>query len=194
MVDRLINYFEKYSALNQEERFFLQEHIEVRKLQKNDFLLREGEVSEEFYFIVKGSVRLFYLKDIEEKTAFFYTEETFVSSYESFTKGLAAKHNLQCMEECELLVISQSLAQKLLDRFPKFELLARIMMESELIIYQEIISSFVSRSPTERYLQLLETQGALLQRIPLHQLATYLGVRAETLSRIRRKVAGKSSS
>lgn len=51
-MDRLINYFEKYSALNQEERSFLQEHIEVRKLQKNDFLLGEREVSEELYFLM----------------------------------------------------------------------------------------------------------------------------------------------
>ncbi len=188
MINNLIQYFESQTALSAEERQFLIDHIELRRVLKNEILLSQGQISREFYFMLKGIVRLYYLKDVAEKTAFFYTENSFVSSYESFIRQSPAKHNLQAIEETHLAVISYDLAYEILDKFPKFEFLARMMMEEELIIYQDIISSFITLSAEERYLKLLKDQSEIIQRVPQHQLATYLGVSAETLSRIRRRI------
>ena len=115
----------------------------------------------------------------------------FVSSYESFTKQIPSKHNLQTIEESIIAIISFEIAYKLLELFPKFDFLARIMMEEELIVCQEIISSFVTKNAENRYLKLLEENNNLLQRIPQHQLATFIGITPETLSRIRKRIYSK---
>lgn len=194
MITELIKYFEKHISLDTEEKGFLVEHIKIKKAKKNDLLLVEGQVSKAFYFILKGSVRLFYQKDASERTAFFYTEHMFVSSYESFTKQTPSKHNLQVIEDSVLAVIGYETALKLLEQFPKFEFLARVIMEEELIVYQDIISSFITLNAEERYLKLLSSNSDFLQRVPQHQIATYLGVTAETLSRIRKRLISKGIS
>lgn len=194
MIGELIKYFENHITLENQEKDFIKENIEVRKINKNNILLLEGEISNEFYFVIKGGIRLFYTNDTIEKTAFFYFENTFVSSYESFTKQKPAKHNLQAVEDSIVAVISFEVAYRIIELFPKFECLARMMMEEELIVYQEIISSFVTLTAEERYLKMLKSNNQILNRIPQHQLATYLGVTAETLSRIRKRIISKDIS
>jgi CRP-like cAMP-binding protein len=188
MIKGLIQFFEQHVELNKEETQYVMDLIPVQETGKNTLLLAAGEISKSFYFILNGSVRMYYDVDGVEKTAFFYFENSFVSSYESFTRQVPAKHNLQTLENTTVAVISSEVAMQLVDRFPKFEFLARIMMEEELIVYQEIISSFITLNAEQRYLKLLNEQHPILQRIPQHQLATYLGVTAETLSRIRKRI------
>ncbi len=188
MIEDLIQYFEQYISLGQEERNFLIENVPVKKVSKNTLLLREGDISTEFYFMLSGSTRLFYNSEVGEKTAFFYFENNFVSSYESFTKQVPAKHNLQVIEDSTIAIITAEVAYKLVQLYPAFDFLARTMMEEELIMCQEIISNFITLNAEERYLKLIESNDQILQRIPQHQLATYLGITAETLSRIRKRI------
>lgn len=191
IINTLLSHLNQFIKLEDTEVLYLKSHIPIQTFPKNTYLLKEGSISKAFYFIIKGCVRLFYTVDGEEKTAFFYTENKFVSSYESFTKQLPSKHNLQCIEPTTVAVITVEAAQKLLEFSPKFEFLARIMMEEELIVYQNIISTFITLSNEQRYLHLLETEPELMQRIPQYYLATYLGVRPETLSRIRKRLVDK---
>lgn len=188
MINGLLHHFEQHIHLEEEEKKYIVENIPVRSFKKNHVLLATGETSKEFYFILKGAVRLYYKSEIEEKTAFFYFENMFVSSYESFTKQVPSKHYLETIEESFIAIISFETAYKLLELFPKFDFLARIMMEEELIVYQEIISSFVTQNAEERYLKLVKENNQLLQRIPQYQIATFLGVTPETLSRIRKRI------
>ncbi|MEO0331665.1 MAG: Crp/Fnr family transcriptional regulator [Bacteroidota bacterium] len=194
MIGKLITYFEKYTELGQEEKQFLRDHIPVKLVEKNQLLLWEGEVSSEFFFIIKGCIRMFYWVEGEEKTAFFYTENEFVSSYESFTKHIPARHSLQAAEDTTVAIISSEQAQAMLLKYPKFEFLARVAMEQELSVYQDIIASFITQNAEQRYQALSKSKPQLLQRIPQYQLATYLGVSPETLSRIRKRISNKKLS
>ena len=194
MVDQLIIHFENHISLNHKEKDYIRKHIHVIKVAKNFSLLSEGDISREFYFVIQGGIRLFYTSDTVEKTAFFYFENTFASSYESFTKQIPAKHNLQTIDDSIIAVISFEAAYHLIELSPKFEFLARIMMEEELTIYQDIIYAFVTLTPEERYVHLLKSNNQILNRIPQYQLATYLGVTAETLSRIRKRIVSKDAS
>ncbi len=137
---------------------------------------------------------MYYIVDGEEKTTFFYTENQFVSSYESYTKQIPASHSLECVADCELIIITQEGAMKLLSHSKNFDSLARTIMEDELAIYQKIVASFITLSPEERYQELIKNSPELVQRIPQYQLATYLGVNAESLSRIKKRIAEKELS
>jgi len=193
MIEHFVDYLNRYVPLNAEEMAYVQAHVPVKDFPQGRVLLAEGDISRAFYFILSGCVRLYYITDGEERTAFFYTENEFVSSYDSYTKQRPATHYFECVEDCKLVIIGQETAMALLQRFPRFEMLARIMMEQELSTYQEIIASFVTLSTEQRYLRLMETQPALLQRIPQYHLATYLGVKPESLSRIKKRIIDKIS-
>lgn len=191
MLTPLLEFFAHQIDLEQDEIEAIQSNIHVQSFKKGTFLLRRGEISTDFYFLIKGCVRLFYEVDGEDKTAFFYTENDFVSSYESFTKQLPAKHGLQCIEDSELAIISQESAQKLLAFSPKFDAIARMIMEEELIVCQAIISDFITLSPEQRYQRLIEKNAQLILRVPQQYLATYLGIQPESLSRIKKRLANK---
>ncbi|MEO0875459.1 MAG: cyclic nucleotide-binding domain-containing protein, partial [Bacteroidota bacterium] len=120
--------------------------LRVRQYAKGDILLEEGRRSQSFFFLLRGCVRMYYLVDGVEKNTFFYTENQFVSSYESFVRATPAKHYIACLEDCELVVITQENAFQLLSFSPKFEQLSRMIMEEELIIYQQMLSTFITQN------------------------------------------------
>jgi CRP-like cAMP-binding protein len=191
MIDVLINYFERHIPLNEAEKEMVRREVPVQAFPKNYLLLKQGNVSKAFYFVIKGTIRLFYSTGLTEKTGFFYTENMFVSSYESFTRQVPSKHNFQALEASTLAIFTPEAIRKLLAISTKFDLLARIMMEEELAVCQSIISSFVTLNAEQRYLQFLQEQPQLVQRIPQHQIASFIGVSAETLSRIRKRISNK---
>ena len=85
-------------------------------------------------------------------------------------------------------------AMQLLRYSPKFELLARVAMEDELITYQKIIASFLTQNPEERYFNLLENNSSYFQRIPQHYIASFIGVQPESLSRIKKRYLERQKS
>jgi CRP/FNR family transcriptional regulator, anaerobic regulatory protein len=151
----------------------------------------EGKISNEIYFVTKGCVRLFYNVEGNDKTAFFYTEGQFICAGESYTFNIPAIENYQAVERTEIYVITKPKIEELLKRSPKFEIIARIATENELITCQKVIASFVTKSAEERYIDLLNTQGTLFQRVPQQYIASFLGVSPETLSRIKARVFKK---
>lgn len=185
---RLIENIKIYSPLNKEEIKQLEDAVEKRIYQKNDLIFTEGHISDEIYFVTKGCVRLFYHVDGNDKTAFFYTEGQFICAGESFTFNTPAKENYQAVEESEIFVFTKAKIEALLELVPKFEIIARIATENELITCQKVIASFVCKSAEERYIDLLDSQRELFQRVPQHYIASFLGVSPETLSRIKTRV------
>ncbi|NRB52885.1 MAG: Crp/Fnr family transcriptional regulator [Saprospiraceae bacterium] len=193
MKNQLIEYISQFVELNKEEAQSILSAIAVKQYQAGDTLLKEGMISRMSFFNLKGCVRLFYLVDGEEKTTFFYTENQFITSIRSFTERVPANHYLECVEECNLALIPYEVEKQLLERFPKLEIFSRIILEQELANYQEMLSTFIISSPEQRYLNLLQTAPELLNRVPLYQLASYIGVKAESLSRIRARISKRTS-
>ena len=189
----LIKYISASVTLTEEEMAAISSHVQIKNYKAGDLLLREGMIASMSYCNVEGCVRLYYLMDGEEKTTFFYTEDQFIISIRSFTTGVPADHYLECVEDCTLALIPYTLEKQLLQEFPKLETFARINLEQELANYQEMLSSYILSSPEQRYLNLLNHRPDLLQRVPLYQLASYIGVKAESLSRIRRRINERTS-
>lgn len=181
-----------YTSLNDEEVKSIKNAVEKRVYNKNEIIFTEGRISDEIYFVTKGCVRLFYNVDGNDKTAFFYTEGKFICAGESYTFNIPAIESYQAIEQTEVYVFTKSINEFLLKEVPKFEVIARIATENELITCQKVIASFVTKSAEERYLDLLDTQRELFQRIPQQYIASFLGVSPETLSRIKARVQNKN--
>nr|WP_319570027.1 Crp/Fnr family transcriptional regulator [uncultured Draconibacterium sp.] len=193
-MDRLIENIKVYIPLNNNEIQLLKNAVDKKIYQKNELIFTEGKISDEIYFVTKGCVRLFYNVDGNDKTAFFYTEGQFICAGESYTFNIPAIENFQAIEQTELFVFEKSKIESLLKEVPKFEVLARIATENELITCQKVIASFVTKSAEERYIDLLNTNGELFHRVPQQYIASFLGVSPETLSRIKTRVFNKKSS
>lgn len=183
-----------YVGLNDAEAAALREFAELRSYAKNELIFTEGNISNEIYFVTKGCVRLFYNVDGSDKTAFFYTQGKFICAGESYTFNLPAIENYQALEDTELIVLSKVAIEGLLAISSRFEVIARIATENELITCQKMIASFITKSAEERYVDLLNNQGELFQRVPQQYIASFLGVSPETLSRIKSRVFKKKLS
>ncbi|WP_417887640.1 Crp/Fnr family transcriptional regulator [Zunongwangia sp.] len=193
-MNKLIENIKAYILLNKNEIQLLKDAVDKKIYQKNELIFTEGKISDEIYFVTKGCVRLFYNVDGNDKTAFFYTEGQFICAGESYTFKIPAIENYQAVEQTEIFVFEKSKIERLLKKVPKFEIIARIATENELITCQKVIASFITKSAEQRYIDLLNSNGRLFQRVPQHYIASFLGVSPETLSRIKTRVFNKKSS
>lgn len=191
MITKLIAYIKLYTTLSESEERCLVENIEIQFFKKHTLIFEEGEISNAIYFVLDGSVRLFYNVDGVEKTAFFYTEGAFICAGESYTFNKPAIENYEALENTRLCIISKQTINKLLQVSNTFEIIARIAVENELLTTQRILAYFITKSAEERYLDLLQNQGELFLRVPQHYIATFLGVSPETLSRIKARTSKK---
>jgi len=177
--------------LSKEEAVFLDECIPIKNFTKGTVLLKEGQVATESYFNIKGLVRSYYVIDGDERTTAFFSEGEAIASLTSYVNRTPASHYLACVEDCTLSVLNYDKEQALYNKYPKFEALCRLSMEEEFGKQQELLASFLTKSPEDRYINLMETRPQLLNRVPQYHLATYLGVKPESLSRIRKRLAKK---
>lgn len=177
--------------LTEEETKAVDECIPIRTYEKGTLLLKEGQIARDSYFLLEGCVRLYYLVDGDEKTTNFFTEGDAVASLTSYVNQTPANHYFECVEDSTLAILNFEKEKELIERMPKFESLCRVSMEGNFGENQQMLSKFITSSPEERYLDLLENRPDLLNRVPQYQLASYLGVKPESLSRIRKRIAEK---
>ena len=189
MSTKLVDYFARFMPLTDAEAKALAEESQLATYAKGTLLLQEGQVAKECYFVLQGCVRQYYLVEGEERTTQFFTEEQWVVSLKSFAQQVPADHYLVCNEETTLVVGTAEKENQLYRRFPKFEALSRMVLERNLAEQQESTARYLTDNPEQRYLNLLKARPELLQRVPQYQLASYLGVKPESLSRIRKRIA-----
>ena len=164
-------------------------YLKARELEAGEYFLQQGEVSRQIAFIEKGLIRLYYLKDGKEITHCFCKEQTLSTSYSSLITQTASKISIQAIEPSRLWVLSYESLQKLYKSHSFWQEVGRLAGESEYVINEQHKHFLLDLSATERYLEFLEQDKALLQRIPLSYLASYLQIAPETLSRIRKKIS-----
>ncbi|MFV5703303.1 Crp/Fnr family transcriptional regulator [Flavobacterium sp. XS2P12] len=189
MENKLLNYFSRIMPISKEEADAIAATMSLTHFKKGTILLKEGQISTEAYFVLEGCVRQYFLVDGEEKTANFFTEEQWVISLNSFSNGIPSNHYIVCCTDCILVVGNREKEEDLYHRFPKLETVSRKVMEKVFTEQQEIMASNTTDSPEQRYLKLLSSRPELFQIIPQYQIASYIGVKPESLSRIRKRIA-----
>ena len=190
MEDIIFDFISKYITLTKEEEkeFILLNTF--KSFKKGSVILKEGELSDECYFILKGCLRIYYFLGGEEKTTEFYTELEGVNPHCVVDKK-PSSYNIACVEDCILTVGNPEMEAIMFEKFPKFEILFRKLSEELLVKSQTSFDHFKTSSPEQRYLNLLQNRPDLIQRVPQHQLASYLGIKPQSLSRLRARILDK---
>ena len=150
-------------------------------------LVEEGKICREIYFVNKGLMRLLYDKEGDEITAFIFKENLFASSYSSFLEQSPSIQILESLEETELIVLPYDYLMFLYENLPKMHILIRIVAEQRFINSQKVLASHLLKTPEERYWEFQQQHKDLLKRVPLHIIASYLGITPVSLSRIRNR-------
>lgn len=191
MNEALRDYINKYASVEISDDDFdvIRNKFIAKRFRKNQYLLQEGEVCKHAAFIVKGAFRQYTIdgKGIEHIVNL-CTENWWVGDRESFTNLTPSNYNIDAVEDADVLLLSKENFQELIRTVPVFVAVLSTMDYHNQIAAQKRINAAISFSAEERYLDLLATNPALLQRFPQTMIASVLGVSPETLSRIRKKM------
>ena len=187
MENEIISYLTKHISLSDELKQIIRDSIIVKSFKKGAILLKEGEFCNESYFVLKGCIRSYTLKNGEDKTLEFYTEEQPLAPI-GFLKKTASDNYLECVEDTTVSVSNPEYEELMFKKYPQFESVCRIMSDVMMANMQETLTNYKTDSAEDRYLQLLQKRSSLIQRVPQYHLASYLGVKPETLSRIRKRL------
>ncbi len=190
MQNLLFDFISRYVSLNEDEKNAIISLDIFRSVKKGTTLLKEGQHSKESFFVLKGGIRTYYIIDGEEKTTAFYTEMEALTPPCVISKT-PSEYYVSCMEDTILLVSNSDMEVEVNRKFPKFDIMCRMLSE-ELLAKQRIdFDEFKTSSPEQRYLNLLQNRPDLIQRVPQHQLASYLGIKPQSLSRLRARITEK---
>ncbi len=157
-----------------------------KKLKRNEFLIKPGEVEECLYFILGGTLRLYWVKGEEEFCYNFGYPLTFVSAYISFLSGKPCETYIRAITDSELIGIHKKDFYDLVEKIPQVEKIWRIFTEDALCERMEREMEILMLTPEERFNKCMEKTPYLFQLIPQKYLSSYLGMKPETLSRIKR--------
>lgn len=190
MTQQIINSVKSVIPLTKKEEKAFTDMLKIKHFKKKEFVLTEGDICREITFINKGSVRLFYVIEGLENTLNFFFPNDWYTAYESFLDETPSIENVQALEDTELLQFSKSDLYQLYDNHPVFEKLGRVMAENAFRVVVNRSKMLTNEQPQERYLKLIKNRPELFEKIPQHYIASYLGVKPESLSRIRRRIIG----
>lgn len=191
MQNLLFEFITKYISITEEEKEAITSLKLFRTVKKRTVLLKEGAYSKISYFVLKGCIRTYYVIDGEEKTTAFYTEMQGLTPH-CVVNNQPSKYYVACVEDSIITVGTPDMEVEMFQKFPKFESLCRILSEELLAKQQLDFDEFKTSSPEQRYLNLLQKRPDLVQRVPQHQLASYLGITPQSLSRMRARIQEKN--
>jgi len=189
MTDLLNQYLERFTTLGPKERENILRELDIRQYVKGTTLVEQGEVSSTCYFVLRGCVRQYAIdEDGNENTSEFYNEEQAVASMNRRDPDKGSDWYLTCLEDCVLVVGDLAAEKGMFERHAQLESMVRLMMEEYLARMQREFAAFIAAAPEERYRKMLRERPNLTERVPQHQLASYLGMTPESLSRIKKRI------
>jgi len=192
MFERINKQIQKYVDLSEEEITLFNSLLEFKKVPKKTMLLHEGDICNFEAFINKGCIRSYYIDEQGAEVILqFAIEDWWVSDIASFHNHAPSNMFIETLEECELLVLSPQTKEELLAAVPKLERMFRLMVQKNLAVLQKRFLNTITTSAQEKYLDFIERYPTIPQRVAQHYIASYLGISAEFLSKVRTKLSKK---
>src|SRR5215213_367145 len=186
MLELILQNVSKHISLTDEEKEYFTSILQSKKLRKHQYLVQAGEQCRYECFVNKGCLRQYHVDDTGQEHIFsFSIEDWWVSDMYSLITGEPSLTNIDALEECELILIERKAYEELMIQVPKFERFFRIILQRAFVSHQRRIIENISLPADERYCRFVERYPFFEQRLPQKQIASYLGITPESLSRIR---------
>lgn len=188
MYEHLAEHINKFIPISNNDLAVIFPFFKPFHLKKKEYLLRQNEVCRQIAFIHKGCIRNYHIdKNGNEHIIYFGIEDWWIGDMQSFFLQIPSMFNVQALEDCELLTSTKADFEGAFEALPDFEKFYRMKTQTA---YTSSQKSVVEKAETaeERYLKLFKNAPSLLQRVPQHYLASYLGIKPQSLSRIRKKI------
>ena len=187
-MEKIRKYIENITEINDEDWEFFSSKLQKKNYPKKTIIAEIGEVENHISFIEKGIVRLLIPKEEDEITDGFSFENEFISAYDSFLTQTPSKYQLETLVETSLLSITYSDLQKVYKHTKIGNLIGRLVAERLFIIKSNRALSLLNDSAEKRYFNLFTERPNLIKEIPLKYIASYIGVKPQSLSRIRKQI------
>ncbi len=176
-------------TITEDEAAIIQSQLTPKKIRRKQYLLQEGDPCRFIAVVERGALRSYTVdeKGVEHIVQFAIEGWTIADLY-SFLTGEPATYNIDALEDSELILISKASYEELLQKVPGFETWIRLQITGAYIAMQQRLTSIISLSLEERYVNFTNTYPEIVQRVPQHMIASFMGLTPETLSRVRRKI------
>ncbi len=192
MFELFFRNFNEKIKLTKEEEEIIKNYLTPKKLRKKQYILQAGDVCKKSSFVEKGALRAYSVDDNgAEHIIQFALEGWTISDMYSFLTGEPATYNIDALEDSELVIIDKAAHEELLQNVPKYETFTRLQITGAYIAMQKRLNAINSMTIEERYLAFNNAYPNIVQRVPQHMIASYMGLQPETLSRTRRKLLEK---
>jgi CRP/FNR family transcriptional regulator, anaerobic regulatory protein len=185
------NWLTQVSFLTEKDCALFEPFLKTKKITDKDYFLTEGKICQEIGFINKGCLRTYYLSDGKEINTHFAFENEFVTNYDSFLQNKPSRYFIQALENAEIVTFNLTALESAYNQSKNWERFGRMIAEQSFKLTTQRVERFLFLDGEQRYLDLLKNQPHIIDRIPLYHVASYLGLERESLSRLRKKIAGK---
>ena len=191
-IEPLLDYFQQVMPLSNEEKQLVTELFKPRLYRKRQYVLQEGDICNQFNFIVRGCLRM-YKVDEKGNTYIiqFAAENRWLSNVGSFHERKPSELNIDALEDTMVLQISYENLLSLYTNAPKFDRIFRVLIENSFVSLQKRLLQNISSTAEDRYNSFLDSYSHLTNRLPQTQIASFLGITPEFLSRLRNKQSKK---
>lgn len=188
MIHNLLYTIQQIIPLSAAEEDIVTSLFKEKTYKKGEFVLADGQICKHAGFIARGLIRYYINHDGEEKTYEFGQENNFVCNYESFLPQTPSTKIIQALEDCEMLQISYTDLQLFYQSVQGAERFGRVVIEQVFVQLLQALSSLYTDTPENRYKRLLKEHPDLQQRVSQYHIASYVGVKPQSLSRIRKRI------
>lgn len=177
-------------TLSEEDKKIFTSLIIPKKLRRKQYLLQEGDPCKYTAFVSKGALRSYTLDEKgNEHIIQFAVEGWYIADLYSFITGEPATYNIDAIEDSELLLITRQAQNELMAKVPQYEKFLFLQIQSAYVALQRRLTAMISMTTEEKYTRLIKTYPDIVQRVPQHMIASYLGLTPETLSRARKNIS-----
>jgi len=191
MLEKLRAFFERQFPVTDEQFEFIKTQFIPKKVKKGEFLLREGDMTRYSIFVASGCLRTYTIDDTGKEHILQFSPENWWTGDMSFTSNVRSRCFIDALEDSEVLLTEPSSIQKLNQYIPQSAVYYQAALQKSMEAKNQRIVASLSETAEERYNDFLKKYPSLVQRVPQHMIASYLGISPETLSRIRKQQSHK---
>jgi CRP-like cAMP-binding protein len=190
MFEELFKNIQQKISITEKEEELCRSLFIPKKFRKRQYLLQQGDVSKYTAFVEKGLLRSFIIDDKGAEVIMqFAPEGWWIGDMYSSITGEPAENNIDAIEDTETLLLTPQAHDQLLQQAPVFERFFRLQLQNSFIALQRRLKSNITQTAEEKYKNFVRLYPNIVQRVPQHNIASYLGITPESLSRIRKQMA-----